>query len=170
MLQTCHLYDAMILYPHPMANKYELLYTLPAKYTEEEVNAIKASITAELTKLGISISRNDEVGKIKLGYPMKHVRHGHYVLVVFEAEAPMLAKINEFLRLHNEILRHQVVHFDPLARPISMLADPEARLERRETAAVASAPAPRVETGPALTPEELDKRLSALEEDITKAL
>lgn len=159
----------MLLYANTMA-KYELLYTLPAKYTEEEISAIRASITTELTKLGISISRNDEVGKIKLGYPMQHIRHGHYVLVVFEAEAPVLSKINEFLRLHNEILRHQVVHFNPLAKPISALADPEVRINHRETVAATATTAPRVETGPALTPEELDKRLSALEEDITKSL
>ncbi len=158
----------MVTYRHNMA-KYELLYTLPAKYTEEEINAIKAAITAELTKLGISMSRNDEVGKIKLGYPMQHVRHGHYMLVVFEAEAAAIAKINEFLRLHNEILRHQIVRFDPLAKPIIMLADPEVRLERRETVTV-STPLSPIATGPAMTPEELEKRLSALEEDITKAL
>jgi len=155
-----------------MANKYELLYTLPAKYTEEELAAIKSSITAELVKLGLSISRNEEIGKIKLGYPMKHVRHGHYVLVVFESDPSAIAKANEFLRLHVEILRHQITHFDPALKPLSQLADPEARIDFRESMVVgapviASAPAP---TGPAMTPEELDKRLSALEEDITKAL
>jgi small subunit ribosomal protein S6 len=150
--------------------KYELLYTLPAKYTEGEIAAIKGAITTELEKLGLSISRNEEIGKIKLGYPMKHVRHGHYVLVVFEAEPAALAKVNEFLRLHTEILRHQVTHFDPALKPIAMLADPEARIDYRETAAVSAPVAAPVATGPAMTPEELDKRLSALEEDITKEL
>lgn len=150
--------------------KYELLYTLPAKYTEEEVNALKANITAELEKFGLSISRNEEIGKIKLGYPMQHVRHGHYVLVVFEADPANLAKLNEYLRLNNDILRHQVTHFDSALKPIAQLADPEARIERREpvaAAAPAAAPAPVAQ---AMTNEELDKRLSALEEDITKAL
>ena len=155
-----------------MANKYELLYTLAAKYTEAELAEVKEKITAELVKLGLSVSRNEEIGKIKLGYPMKHVRHGHYVLVVFEAEPAALKQVNEYLRLHNEILRHQVTHFDPAVKPITQLADPEARINYRETVGVGApiigtAPAP---VGPAMTPEELDKRLEALEEDITKAL
>ena len=155
-----------------MANKYELLYTLAAKYTEEEIAGVKAKITAELTKLGLSISRNEEIGKIKLGFPMRHVRYGHYMLVVFEAEPAMLKQVNEYLRLHNEILRHQITHFDPAVKPIGQLADPEARIDYRETVTVGApiigtAPAP---VGPAMTPEELDKRLEALEEDITKAL
>lgn len=150
--------------------KYELLYTLAAKYAEDEVAAVKDTISSELAKLGLSISRNEEVGKIKLGYPMQHVRHGHYVLVIFETEPANIVKLNEFLRLHNEILRHQITHFDPALKPFVALADPEARLERYEApamAAVGAAPAP---VGPAMTEEELDKKLSALEEDITKAL
>jgi small subunit ribosomal protein S6 len=152
--------------------KYELLYTLAAKYTEEEIAGVKEKITAELVKLGLSISRNEEIGKIKLGYPMKHVRYGHYVLVVFEAPPATLKQLNEYLRLHNEILRHQITHFDPAVKPIGQLADPEARIDYRETVAVGApvigtAPTP---VGPAMTPEELDKRLEALEEDITKAL
>jgi len=155
-----------------MANKYELLYTLAAKYTEGEIAAVKEGITAELIKLGLSISRNEEIGKIKLGYPMKHARHGHYVLVVFEAEPAALAKVNEYLRLNNEILRQQITHFDPAVKPIGQLADPEARIDYRATEIVAApvigtAPA---SVGPAMTSEELDKRLEALEEDITKAL
>jgi small subunit ribosomal protein S6 len=155
-----------------MANKYELLYTLAAKYTEEEIAVVKQTVTAELVKLGLSISRNEEIGKIKLGYPMKHVRHGHYVLVVFEADPAILKQVNEYLRLHTEILRHQITRFDPAIKPIIALADPEARIDFRttETAVapvIGKAPAAPVE---AMTPEELDKRLEALEEDITKAL
>ena len=152
--------------------KYELLYTLAAKYTEPELAGVKEKITAELNKLGLSISRNEEIGKIKLGYPMRHVRYGHYVLVVFEADPASLKQLNEYLRLHNEILRHQITHFDAAVKPIGQLADPEARIDYRETVTVGApiigtAPAP---VGPAMTPEELDKRLEALEEDITKAL
>jgi small subunit ribosomal protein S6 len=149
-----------------MANKYELLYTLPAKYTEEEIAERKNAITAELTKLGLSISRNEEIGKIKLGYPMKHIRHGHYMLVIFESEPTAIAKVNEFLRLHNEILRFQIVAFDPAIKPIVALADPEARREMPEAPIVAAPIVPVTQ----LTPEELDKKLDALEDDITKAL
>jgi len=149
--------------------KYELLYILPAKQTDEETSTLKDSISAEITALGIKISRNEEVGKIKLAYPMQHVRHGHYIFAEFEAEPAVLEKLNRLLRLHNDILRFQVTKPDAGAKPFGKLADPEARYERRETVPVmASAkPAP---SAPALTQEEIDKKLTALEEDITKEL
>jgi ribosomal protein S6 len=153
--------------------KYELIYVLPAKYTDEEIKGMKGSITSELEKLGISISRNDEVGKIKLGYAMDHVRHGHYMLVVFESEPKDLAKLNDYLRLNNDILRHQVTCFDPALKPITALADPEARLERYEApvrADGAPAEARPAAPVPAMSEEELNKKLTALEEDITKSL
>ncbi len=150
--------------------KYELIYALPAKYTEEEIKEIKAKITSELEKFGLAISRNDEVGKIKLGYPMQHVRHGHYVLVVFETEPSVIAKLNDYLRLNSDVLRHQVTRFDPALKPITALADPEARLSSSQPASVRTVAGSAPAAGPAMTEEELDKKLSALEEDITKSL
>ncbi len=150
--------------------KYELLYTLPAKYTEEEAKKVQDGITAELSKFAISISRNEEIGKIKLAYPMQHVRHGHYVEVDFTAEPAEIAKMNEYLRLNNAIARYQVVHPTPGAKPVVKLADPEARIERREPAAVAAAPVQAPIAAAPISQEELDKKLDALEADITKEL
>lgn len=152
--------------------KYELLYTLPAKYTEEEVNKIKGNITTELEKFGISIVRNDEIGKIKLAYPMQHVRHGHYIEVDFDASGDKIVKMNEYLRLNNDILRFQIVHPTTGAKPMTQLADPEARVERVPVgvaAAAAPVQAPIVPSAP-VSQEELDKKLTDLEADITKEL
>jgi len=164
----------MVTYRHIMA-KYELLYTIPAKYTDGEISALKAKITTELTALGISVSRNDEIGKIKLAYPMQHVRYGHYVLVNFESEPTVVAKVNEYLRLNSDVIRHQVVVPEASLKQISQLADPEVRPERRDMipAGVAAAVMPASEpiaSGPAITEAELDKKLATLEEDITKSL
>jgi len=148
-------------------NKYELLYILPAKQTDEETAALKDAISAELETMGLKISRNEDIGKIKLAYAMAHVRHGHYILVEFEAEPAALEKVNRFFGLRNDVLRFQVTKPEAGSKPFGKLADPEARYERREPVAVAApakpAPAP-------LTQEEIDKKLSALEEDITKEL
>jgi len=154
--------------------KYELLYTLPAKFTEDEIAQKKRSIADELVKLGVSVARNDEIGKIRLAYPIRHVRHGHYVLADLEVEPSALSKVNDFLRLHADVLRHQIVKPEPGSKPFVSLADPDARIERRDAAPAPVAPTvpmsqPR-SAGPALTAEEIDKKLDALEEDITKAL
>ena len=60
--------------------------------------------------------------------------------------------------------------FSPVSNPTQ--AEVQARIDYRATE---NAPAPVIGTapapvGPAMTAEELDKRLEALEEDITKAL
>ena len=155
-------------------SNYELLYTLPAKYTDVEIRAEQEKITNALTGFGMSISRNEEVGKIKIAYPMSHHRYGHFILVEFDAPAPALAKINEYLRLSKDtILRHQIFKREQGVRPFLKLADPEARIEYREpvavTASVAAVPESIAVSKP-LSQEELDKQLSAIEEDITKSL
>ncbi len=166
--RTCNVDKGMILYADNMA-KYELLYTLPAKQTDEETSALKDVISAELTALGLKLGRNEDVGKIKLAYPMQHIRHGHYIFVEFDAEPTILEKVNRFFSLRNDVLRFQITKPDVGAKPFGKLADPEARYERREPVAVSVSSKPTV-SAPALTQEEIDKKLSALEEDITKEL
>ena len=149
--------------------KYELLYILPAKQTDEETSVVKDAVTAELSAIGLKIGRNEEIGKIKLAYAIKHIRHGHYIFVEFEAEPTVLEKVNRLFALHTEVLRFQITKPESGAKPFAKLADPEARYERREPVAVSSQTRPTV-AAPALTQEEIDKKLSALEEDITKEL
>lgn len=93
--------------------KYELLYIVPAKHTDDEVTKLAEKISGLLTAAGASISESRQLGKMRLAYPIQHTRYGHYVLVNFEAETPVIIKLNDMLRLSTDILRHLIVKRDP---------------------------------------------------------
>lgn len=153
-------------------NRYELLYIVPATFAENEVQPVLDAVTKELTKLGAKITRNDMVGKLKLAYPIKKVRHGYFVLVDMELEASKLQDLDKAFRLHNDVLRHQVVIKDEKSKPVSKLSTVE-RIERermpkkaeRQTKERQAAAAPAKDGAKAdVNMEEIDKKLDNIVE------
>lgn len=145
--------------------KYELLYVLPAKYTEAEVSAMIAKMNGFLTSSGATALEAHDLGKRKLAYAIGDVRNGQYVLVFFEAETDATARLNSALRLSTDILRHLIVKRDPHVTRIPSLVDlPEMRdgeapprREHRMPPVQRVVPAARP-----LSTEELDKKIDEI--------
>lgn len=95
-----------------MENRYELLYIIPTSFTDEEVGTVENRISALITKLGAKVESTKRLGKLKLAYAVKDQRHGHYVMTIFTAEGSALAKMEENLRINNDILRHLILRAD----------------------------------------------------------
>lgn len=88
---------------------YELLYIIPANLTDEEEGKAEFEIQALIQRYGGVPKETRRLGKFKLTYLIKKVRHGYYVLSYFEAEPSVVAKINEALRINDKVLRHMIL-------------------------------------------------------------
>ena len=91
---------------------YELLYIIPATLTDEEVAKAETDIQALVQKYGGTPKESRRLGKFRLTYLIKKARHGHYVLAYFDAEPAAVAKINEALRISDNVLRHLILRAD----------------------------------------------------------
>lgn len=109
--------------------RYELLYVIPATYAETELPKVMEGVTKELAKLEAEIVRNESVGKLKLAYPVKKFRHGHFVLVDMHLAEDKLRALDTALRLHPDVIRHQLVVKDEAAKPVTRLSSVD-RIER----------------------------------------
>jgi len=157
--------------------KYELLYILAAKYTDEEINALIEKFKGVVTSLGGNVTETHNLGRRKLAYPIGHVRNGNYVLNYFEADTAAMAKINDTLRLSVDILRHLIVVRSPHLKSIPSFADlPEIRtadeqqsdaMPLRRPRQMAPVAAPAAKAAAPVSMEEIDKKLDAiLNEDV----
>ena len=88
---------------------YELLYIVGSQFTDEEIGGIQAVMTKLLETAGAKILRNENLGKIRLAYPIKKIRHGSYILVHFDAEGSALSDLNRRIGLTEEVLRHTIL-------------------------------------------------------------
>ncbi|MEK7105459.1 MAG: 30S ribosomal protein S6 [Patescibacteria group bacterium] len=156
--------------------KYELLYIIPAVMTDGEAEAVGAKIEGMIKTTGASVVRTENLGKLKLAYPIKHQKHGFYMLVQFDAETQVMVKLDNDLRLNENVLRHQVTirpegsekriykleaYTSPINEEGFALRRGE-RTEKRRTPATPTTGAPMMKKGPDMTVEELDKKLDAI--------
>lgn len=88
---------------------YEILFIVPAKYSDTEVEEINKKIPATLEEFGASIKKIDNWGKRKLAYQIKQYRYGYYTLIIFSAEPESLEKITQKINLNQDIIRFQIV-------------------------------------------------------------
>lgn len=146
--------------------QYELLYILGGHMTDQELVPLRSRVEAILAAQGATIARNEYAGKVKLAYPIREHRFGHYVIVWFSAEQSAIAKLNAELELDNDVVRHMIVdatEVNPLTATFSLAVKPEEaqrpeRTESEERPVAASAPAP----APELSSEDLDKKIEEI--------
>ncbi len=93
-----------------MTGHYELLYILPGNLTEEEAQPASQAIHQLIKDQGASIVKEDFWGKRKLAYEIDKFRQGYYDLVEFDLETDKLPALDQILRLHESVLRYQIVH------------------------------------------------------------
>jgi small subunit ribosomal protein S6 len=155
---------------------YEILYIISGQNTDDDAEKIKEKATAAFAKAQAEVTRNENLGKLKLAYPIKHVRHGFYILVEFKAEPGAVKAIERELGLMPEILRYQSVRLsdspngEEEKKEIKMISyeapereedrQPKSRGEEKKKVP-AKKPAKKVNL------EELDKKLDEiLESDV----
>ncbi len=152
---------------------YELMYIIPSKFSDSEIDGVINQVAGVLEKHGAKVEQSQNLGKIKFAYPIKKVRHGTYVLSYIEAPVESLVKIEKDLRLTDEVLRHLMVKREdgiPSAKYQFKPASYQEPLDAEGKRAIARKPRkPKpVESSERLSTEELDKKLDEiLEKDLS---
>lgn len=158
--------------------KYELLYIVSSRYTDAEVLDIQKKINGLITQAGGTTTKEENLGKIRLAYPIKQARHGTYILVYFDAETSSVRALDEQLRLADEVLRHITILAPTGAEAQKWeLQSYVAPLSEEESELKPVAPRPRAATAPvpmqvpvvapmksekSMSIEELDKKLDEM--------
>ncbi|MCX6743573.1 MAG: 30S ribosomal protein S6, partial [Candidatus Parcubacteria bacterium] len=92
-----------------MTEHYELLYIVPMSYTADELKPIVEKVAALIKENDGTITKDDNLGKQKLSFPIKHNSHGYYLLYEFDLPKANLQKLNRVLSLNHEVLRFIIV-------------------------------------------------------------
>lgn len=91
--------------------KYELLVTLPGTLDEKEASEHIQEIM-ELVKANGQDPELNNLGKIRLSYPIKQIRYGYFYTIIFQAEAEGVRILQDKLRLRTDVLRAMVTYFN----------------------------------------------------------
>lgn len=146
--------------------KYEIIYIVPSKYTDAEMEGVVGKVSDILKESGAELSDTYQLGKRRLAYPIDHQRNGSYVLTHFEAEPKSILKVDQTLRLTDEVLRHMIVERDPLLTQMPSFNEADERRgeesKAQERRPAPSAPKPAPVKPKDVNMEELDKKLDEI--------
>ena len=131
------------------------MFILPNRYTEEETTAIANNVSDLIKKQEGEITSTDNLGDLKLAYPIKKNSSGIYLVVEFNAPPEKIAVLEGIFKLTPEILRFQIV-----SKKLKTQADIEAERRRHERK-IEKKEAPKTPP-PKVSLEELDKKLGEI--------
>ena len=114
---------------------YESLYILRPDLQEEEVEALAKEVESQITGDGGTIVRSEIWGKRRLAYEVQKCSEGYYILVRFEASPVFVARLENYFRLTDSVVRYLMLHFDE--RTLRL----EARQKKRKEAELQNAAA-----------------------------
>ena len=93
----------------PELQHYELMTIIPAQYTSEEVQSINEKLRTLLAEHKGSITKEDNLGKLKFAYQIEKMSHGTYLIHEFDMVPAELNELDRALRLTKEVLRFMIV-------------------------------------------------------------
>lgn len=150
---------------------YELLYSIPAESTEDELRATHEKVAELLKATKVELKSHAIVGKAKLAYPIRNIRNGHFAIAIFDAEAALVKKLDEALRLSGIFLRHQIFRVPVGAKPRALVLPKEGEItdtrmprptRRAPVHAPVAAPITPISSKPEMSMEELEKKLDEI--------
>lgn len=149
-----------------MLKKYELLLTLPGTLDEKEAAALVKDVAGLVKEINPEAELNN-LGKMRLAYPIKQIRYGYFYTVVFQAEPADVKKLEEKLRRRGDLLRAVVSLFNTnitAAKKIMYTTSESGvttMVEKAEDGAAATA-VPAEEHGKPVDLKDIDKKLDEI--------
>ena len=86
------------------SEKYELMYIVSPKLSEEEIAAVVEKFKALVEQHG-TLDEMEEMGKRKLAYDINYLSEGYYVLVKFTSGPDFPAELDRVLGITDGIMR-----------------------------------------------------------------
>ena len=130
-----------------MTRSYELTFIVKPDVDANNFSALLEKVKDIITAEGGSITRLDQWGMRRLMYPIRKYREGQYVFALTQLEALSIPRIENRLRLTEDIIRYLLIRADenapvaaPAEEPQTEAATPEA--PAAETAATSETAAP----------------------------
>jgi small subunit ribosomal protein S6 len=93
-------------------NKYELALVVNAKIEDDARAAVVEKAKDYVARYGGTVTDVEEAGKKKLAYEIQKMSEAYYYFIHFDAEPDVPAKVEENVRIMDNVLRFLCVRAD----------------------------------------------------------
>lgn len=91
---------------------YEALFIVSPDVDDDNIQAIARETENLVLKSGGAIVRSEVWGRRKLAYKVKKFTEGIYILIRFQSPPNFIARLENYFRLSEQIIRYLIVYLD----------------------------------------------------------
>jgi small subunit ribosomal protein S6 len=89
--------------------KYELIFILKADGSEADMESRIVRAREIIGAHGGEVTQENHWGVRRLAYEIEYETRGNYMFLKFKSEGTVVAELDKFLRLDDQVLRHLIV-------------------------------------------------------------
>ena len=88
------------------------MFIIDPDATVEDITRISENLQQIIVDLGGTISKNEDMGRRTLAYPIGRKTEGHYILFEIEGSGREIAELERRMRVNDQVLRYMTVRVD----------------------------------------------------------
>jgi small subunit ribosomal protein S6 len=91
---------------------YEVMFIVDAKATDEDVTNLNQTLLQIITDQGGTVTKQEDMGRRHLAYPIGRQTEGHYVLFEVDGSGREIAELERRMRVNDQVIRYMTVRVD----------------------------------------------------------
>ena len=91
---------------------YEVMFIIDAGASDEDVTRLSDGFQQIITDQGGTITKNENMGRRSLAYPIDRKNEGIYVLFEIEGSGREIAELERRMRVNDQVIRYITVRVD----------------------------------------------------------
>jgi len=91
---------------------YEVMFIIDAGASDEDVTRLSDGLQQIITDQGGTVTKNENMGRRTLAYPIDRKNEGIYVLYEIEGTGREIAELERRMRVNDQIIRYITVRVD----------------------------------------------------------
>ncbi|MBA2733162.1 MAG: 30S ribosomal protein S6 [Acidobacteria bacterium] len=91
---------------------YELMFIVDVKTTDEDITNLNTTLQQIITDQGGTVTKQEDMGRRQLAYPIGRQTEGHYVLFEIDGSGREIAELERRMRVNDQVIRYMTVRVD----------------------------------------------------------
>jgi small subunit ribosomal protein S6 len=91
---------------------YEVMFIIDPKASDDDITRLNENLQQIIADQGGTVTKNENMGRRPLAYPIGRVNEGHYVLFEVDGSGREIAELERRMRVNDQVIRYMTVRVD----------------------------------------------------------
>ena len=91
---------------------YEVMFIVDPKTGDEDITRLSENLQQIIADQGGTVTKNENMGRRPLAYPIGRVNEGHYILFEVDGSGREIAELERRMRVNDQVIRYMTVRVD----------------------------------------------------------